>query len=112
MHGHNRTFAVSLSAFLLMGCASSPPQQPARKSDSTASSIHLSAHEMFFADMVAVIAAMGGNNPNPGYHAMTIKGCGPNARFLTGPQALDTRSSQTLQTATVSAPCPRIAALK
>ena len=96
----------------MASCASVPTHHDADGGLSTNGSTRTAVHESVFANLVAVVAAMGGNNPNPGYHAMTIKGCGPNARFLTGPQALDTRSSQTLQTATVSAPCPRIAALK
>jgi hypothetical protein len=68
MPGRNRMLAVSLSAFLLIGCASSPPKQPGAVSESTASSMRRNAHEMFFANLVAVVAAMGGNNPNPDPH--------------------------------------------
>jgi hypothetical protein len=68
MHGRNRTLAVSLSAFLLMGCAASPARQPAPRGDSTTGSIHPSAHAMYFADMLAAVAAMAGDNPNSAGH--------------------------------------------
>ena len=67
MHGRSRTLALSLSAFLLMGCASAPSKQLA-----AASSMRPTAHETFFANMVAAAAAMGGNNPNSAYPTVRI----------------------------------------
>ena len=67
MHGRNRTLALSLSAFLLMGCASAPLKPPP-----AASSLRPSAHETFFANMVAAVAAMGGNNPNSAHPRVPV----------------------------------------
>jgi len=70
MHDRTRTLALGLSAFLLMSCASSPPR-PSGSADAASSPTRPSAHELFFADMVAAVAALGGTNPNPPYRAIS-----------------------------------------
>ena len=74
MHDRNRSLAVSLSALLLMGCASAPAKPPAPVAASAASSnVRLSPHEMFFSNLMVVVAAMGGNNPNPSGRAISAR---------------------------------------
>ena len=116
MHGRNRTLALSLSTFLLMGCTSAPPKQPAAAGDLAASSIRPTAHEIFFANMVAAIAAMGGNNPNPAYQtvravAISSRGCSSDNRLQATPPSNDTQGVTTERTA-ASASCRRVAAVK
>lgn len=75
MHGRNRTLAVSLSTFLLMGCASSPPKQPAPLREATVGSIQPSAHATYFANLLAVVTAMAGDNPNSAHRAIGARSC-------------------------------------
>ena len=116
MHGRNRTLALSLSTFLLMGCTSAPPKQPAAAGDSAASSMRPTAHEIFFANMVAAVAAMGGNNPNPAYQtvrtgAMSSGSCTSDDRLQATPPSNDTQGVTTERTA-ASASCQGVAAVK
>jgi hypothetical protein len=76
MHARNRTLAVSLSASLLMGCASAPSTPPDTQRAAFASRARPSTQQAFFANIVAAVAAMGGNNPNPAYRAMSAQATG------------------------------------
>jgi len=60
MHDRYGRLALCLSALLLAACASAPAQH-----DSSASPGRAAIHGKFFADMVAAMAAIGGDNPNP-----------------------------------------------
>ena len=114
MHGRNRTYALSLSAVLLMGCASAPPKQSAAAGYPPTSRIGPTAHEIFFADMVAAVAAMGGNNPNPA--SQTVGTGAISSRSCTDDDRLQTTSNDTLavtlERTTGSASCQRVAAVK
>jgi hypothetical protein len=113
--GATRTLSLLVCSLLLTSCASSPaPREPAAAAASSTAFADLAAgHQKFFANVVAVVAAMGGNNPNPGYGAMSTKGCGQPNLILTGPRPLNTQASmKTPQTATVSAACPQLTATK
>jgi hypothetical protein len=116
MPGRNYTLVVSLIAFLLMGCASSPPKPPAAVGESPASSMRRNAHEMFLANLVAVVAAMGGSNPNPvdpaiRTGAISSNSCSSAKRPQAAPRSNRTEApgAPTDQTA-VSASCQRTAA--
>ena len=101
---------------LLTGCASAPAHHNtvAGMSTGAADASVRDTHQNVVANMVAIVTAMGGNNPTLAYRAMTTRGC-IHPHLLTGPQPLDTRpSTQILKTATVTAPspCPRLAAVR
>lgn len=112
MHGGNGTLAISLSACLLGACASSPPPQPAGLSDPPLASAP-PLHQTFFANMVAVVAAMGGGNPNAAYHALNARDCPRSDRLPTPPRPTDSSSgAEVPQRTAASAACERIATAK
>jgi hypothetical protein len=122
MYGATRT-KLLICTLLLTSCASGPAQHQVLHGAPVSSTVAVpttphqglsAADQNLFANIVAVVTAMGGNNPNLAYRALTTKGCIHN-RIFTGPQPLDTRpGTQILNTATVTAPapCQRLAAAR
>lgn len=70
MHGRYCGLAVIMGALLLVGCAYPRPQMRAAVAEPSVPAAYPAAHRMFFADLVAAVAAMGGGNPNFAYHAL------------------------------------------
>ena len=91
------------------GCAS-PPMRQLASADTHPSPARSRSHQSFLINAVAVVTAMGGNNPNTAYRTLS-QNCGRRGPLFSAPQPLDTRSvPPALRQATVSAACARVAA--
>ena len=107
MHGCNRTLALALSAFVVVACASSPPRPSTQ--DLSTNPAHSPVHHGYFADVIAVASAMGGNNPNHSQRLLGAKRCPRSQPVATASQLLDNRPvAEGLRTT----PCQRVAVSK
>jgi hypothetical protein len=110
MHSCRRTLALGLSAIVFVGCASPPTRPSTSVQNPTLSSAHYpSTHHAYFEDLIAVVAAMGGSNPNHAYQAFRAKGCEHGLPDAGAAQPIDNPAAAGLQQTTVSAPCQRVA---
>lgn len=92
-----RALGIAMSVILLASCASTPA--PLERADARDW-----AHQQFFADVISVLSAMGGNNPNKAYRSLMSQAC------VSRPQSLQAtqRSSADRRCATLAA-LPRTA---